>query len=51
VIRDVDELELEPVGVGKEHGVVARLVAVLGRRVEDLDAAAKSGQPTPRRRL
>ena len=35
----MDELELEGVGVGEEHGVVARFVAVLGWRIEHLNVA------------
>ena len=35
----MDELELEPIRVGEEHRVVARLVVVLGRWAKYLDAA------------
>ena len=35
---NVDDFELEAVGVAEEHGVVAAVVVVFGGRVEDVAA-------------
>src|SRR3954452_10243903 len=35
---DMDDFELEAVGIAKEHGVVAGVVVVIGGRVEDVGA-------------
>src|SRR5690242_10438137 len=40
-LRPMHELQLEPIGVGKEHGLVARAIGLmLGRRIEDMGALA-----------